>query len=123
MVQSTVSLCDVDVTIGSSRMQVARLISCSLTYLQVCLTLRRLRVGVRSSTAGMAESAQPAIKNMAIVKNKNNVTEMTLAKQIEEYKREQSMVLLSIDQDRLDMKDFLRQIRICESDDLPEARQ
>ena len=71
----------------------------------------------------MAQTAQPSLKSRALVRNRNNISEMKLAKQIKDYDRERSMIILSLDHDRLDMKDFLKQIKKCESDELPESRQ
>lgn len=84
------------------------------------------RKKIASRTPGgatMAQTIQPTLKNRALFRNRNNISDMILAKQIKDYDREKSMIILNLDHDRLDMKDFLRQIKICKSDELPESLQ
>ncbi len=73
----------------------------------------------------LRESSSPRSKASAMqwVKNRNNIIDMYLKKQIEQYEREKDLRISLIDQDRLDIKDFLKALKKCESDNLPEAKQ
>ena len=42
---------------------------------------------------------------------------------MEIFEKERDLSISNIDQDRLDIHDFLKRLKKCESDDLPEAKQ
>ncbi|KAK2184343.1 hypothetical protein NP493_271g03024 [Ridgeia piscesae] len=54
------------------------------------------------------------------VRNKNNKEEVRLRRRLTEYSKELATKIVQIDHDRLDAFDFLRQLRMCESDYMTE---
>ena len=62
------------------------------------------------------------LQSLEIVRNKNNAAELMLRRRLDAYDREKALSIMTIDHDRLDTKDFLKDLKICNSDDLPEAR-
>ena len=69
------------------------------------------------------DPTQPSMKAMSMVKIRNNITDRELRRTLGHFEDEKSAAILVIDHDRLDMRDFLRSIKHCGSDELPEARQ
>ena len=57
---------------------------------------------------------------LEIVRNKNNLADLILRKRVEEYERELQWTIVKIDQERLDVFDFLKKLKICESDKMSE---
>ena len=57
---------------------------------------------------------------LEIVRNKNNMADLILRKRIEIYRRELQWAIVKIDQERLDDFEFLRKLKICESDKMSE---
>jgi predicted adenine nucleotide alpha hydrolase (AANH) superfamily ATPase len=47
---------------------------------------------------------------------KNNLAELYLKKQLDQYKREKTFSISHIDRDRFDTRDFLKQVKKIESD-------
>lgn len=47
---------------------------------------------------------------------KNNLAELYLKKQLDQYKREKTFSISHIDRDRFDTRDFLKQVQKIESD-------
>lgn len=72
---------------------------------------------------GPVDPSQPSSRAMQWVKNRNNIIDNYLKKQVEQYEREKDLSISVIDQDRLDIHDFLKSLKKCDSDNLPEAKQ
>ena len=70
--------------------------------------------------ASLTRSSLMIIQNARI---KNNVAENLLKRRLEAFDRMESMSVFNIDHERLDLCDFLRNLRKCDSDDLPENTQ
>ena len=69
------------------------------------------------------DANSPSAKAMAWVKNRNNISDMHLRKKLEVYERQRDLNMTTIDQDRLDTKDFLKVVKKCDSNSLLESRQ
>ena len=82
-----------------------------------------MHTSAKEKPVGGEKLDQPSAKAMQWVKNRNNIIDMYLKKQIDQFEREKDLHISLIDQDRLDIHDFLKQLKKCESDNLPEARQ
>lgn len=77
----------------------------------------------RTKKASGEDPSQPSTRAMQWVKNRNNIIDMYLKKQIDHFEREKDLHISLIDQDRLDIHYFLKGLKKCDSDNLPEARQ
>ena len=60
---------------------------------------------------------------MKFVNNKNNKVEQRLRKTLDQYSRERTLSMYQLDQERLDIHDFLRDLKRCESNESPEAKR
>ena len=68
------------------------------------------------------DPSAPPSRNTIIetVRNKNNKEDVRLRRRLTEYSKELATKIIQIDHDRLDAFDFLRQLRMCESDYMSE---
>lgn len=71
---------------------------------------------------GSHDPNQPTQRAMHFIKNKNNISDMRLRQTLVQYDREKASSMYNIDHARLDVKDFLRDVRYCASDQLPESK-
>ena len=53
----------------------------------------------------------------------NNIVEASMRRQLEQFERQKDNIITLIDQDRLDIHDFLKNLKKCPSEELPETRQ
>ena len=71
------------------------------------------------ATAAPETPAKTAMKNLAV---RNNVADLHLRKKLYHMERQKVYSLTDLDKDRLDVNDFLKNLRKCESDDLPVSK-
>ncbi|XP_064634072.1 uncharacterized protein LOC135491982 isoform X3 [Lineus longissimus] len=71
--------------------------------------------GRRGST-GMIDPSQPSPQARALVNNKNNLADMTLRKTLAQVEREKVASITELDHERLEVLDFLRNLKRCDSD-------
>ena len=57
---------------------------------------------------------------LQMVRNKNNLAELLLQREVDEYRREFQSKMYQIEIERGDWRHFLREIRVCDSDDMSE---
>ena len=69
------------------------------------------------------DTNSPSAKAMAWVKNRNNISEMYLRKSLELFEKERDINMTLIDQDKLDVMDFKKHIKKCDSNELSESKQ
>ena len=54
------------------------------------------------------------------VKNKNNLEELFLQRLLASYRREETQSVRRIEQERLDWMEFVKRVKTCDSDNMPE---
>jgi hypothetical protein len=59
---------------------------------------------------------------MQAVRTKNNIDDLKLKRELGQSEKEKAISLLLIDHEKLDLREFLRTIKVCDSDDLLESR-
>ena len=78
-------------------------------------------------TANMSKNDPMAPNQRAtilqIVRNKNNLEELMLRRRMDEYRKTLSIKMGDIEQERLDVFDFIKQLKLCESDTMDEYKK
>ncbi|XP_064634069.1 uncharacterized protein LOC135491982 isoform X2 [Lineus longissimus] len=64
----------------------------------------------------MIDPSQPSPQARALVNNKNNLADMTLRKTLAQVEREKVASITELDHERLEVLDFLRNLKRCDSD-------
>ena len=60
---------------------------------------------------------------LELVQNKNNMAENLLRKRLAKYQRQLDLTILKMDNDRLDVFDFLKKVKLCQSNKMAEFAQ
>lgn len=60
---------------------------------------------------------------LQIVRNKNNLEELMLHRRMAEYRKTLVTRIGDIEQERLDVFDFIKQLKLCESDRMGEFKR
>ncbi|GFO41597.1 elongation factor 1-beta [Plakobranchus ocellatus] len=72
----------------------------------------------------MSEPPKEGPSNRALrqLNNRNNLADLKLRKTLEQFDREKVFSISMLDRDKLDTRDFLKAVRYCDSDYLPQSR-
>ena len=65
----------------------------------------------------------PSQKTLQFLKIRNNISRKKLVRDLDILERENTFNLTTITHESLDLKDFLRKVKRCSTDELPEAKQ
>ena len=69
----------------------------------------------------MAQNQRSTI--LEIVRNKNNVEELMLKRQLQLYHKTMAVNVSDLEQERLDVFDFYNQLHVCESNGLVDFKR
>ena len=78
--------------------------------------------GAAKHAGGTPDPNQPSPRAMHFIKNRNNMNDLQLKRQLDKFNKEKAVCMYNIDHDRLDVKDFLKDVKHCASDELPESK-
>jgi hypothetical protein len=85
-----------------------KLLPCQITFNSTCLLFLR-----------MTDPSQTSPQARALVNNRNNLADMYLRKTLAQVEREKTASITELDHERLEVLDFLRNLKICDSDKDP----